>query len=218
MNSEESIKGLIGGVGTVVITILMAQGEWDFFDLVISLIILFLSMSFLRENDIDKPVLISLFIGLVLTTLTLSAVSIGARYTSNCFLSTVSVETYKKSCVSQEDKYTLFSVSNYTLRKFKAEHMAAPKSVVEDIDAIKGQYFQKLDFDTQIHRILRNIDLEERRNYLSTIESSSMQKSLHARNELRWQLGVYVFVFLITLMGLSIMDCIKKREPEVKSC
>ena len=115
----------------------MAQGEWDFFDFIISIIILLISVKFLKKSSFKSNIIVSLFFGLILTTLSLSLISTTANVLSNCFLSTVSMETYKDACFSKKDKYTLYSISDYTIRNFKEEHDEIKEATIKNWKSLK---------------------------------------------------------------------------------
>lgn len=192
MLENEKIQGLLLGVGSVVITILMAQGEWDLFDLVVSIIILSISVSFIRRSKIEHKKIVSLFLAITLTSISLSTISIFAHISSNCFLSSINVETYKKACFDINDKNSIYIITKETIRTLKIDKKF-PSSLAKELEKIQGIRFTKLEFLEN----LKGLSFAEIDRYQHNIVKNSKNIRLYYRNQVIWQLMIFSILSLL---------------------
>ena len=129
-NKKEEIRNPISwqdsliGIGTILITVLMADGGWDIFDLGMSLSILILGYYFVSNNNIleGRILPITLIFGIVLTAFFLALFSVIAIYNSDSFWAKSDKITY--SYIFKEntiEPLELYKINAHSIKKSEEE-------------------------------------------------------------------------------------------------
>lgn len=212
------------GIGAILVTLYMASGKWDIFDFGISVTILVLGLFFLISNGLIKEIKIipvSIVFSVVTIAALISFLSVLSIAFSIDWIASVDVATYYDAIGNNSEKeYSSFKLTQKSYNELiyslyskgyseipddklseKAIEIEEKKGKLRKLEKLIGkQYSDKFEFLKAVEHELNQDFI----NYKDDILKFSNKKSILIKDQMRWQLSLFIISMLFWLIVFSI--------------